>query len=236
MLALCIQKNTFRGNMILRAGLKAPQIDLELLGNLVELVSDIDGGNENECLDKVAKFNLLSETNHKFNDFQGIYGSNGHEEWVKGLLRLKSIKPQFNLTKNELLEITKLAVLGNEAYLDILAKNVSYPFVSELIYYPEEVFDFNNEEPTEEEIVDFLLQYRKTVLSRPEQVKLLTKHMKQELSNDEFRVLSENLVGFELNYLSNWLSENDYTPYEAIQLIYSGKLVADYAATISLKT
>ncbi|NAW84927.1 hypothetical protein [Photobacterium halotolerans] len=230
-----ISEQLFRGNMILRPELQPPEVDVTLLECLTKLASDIDGGKEEECLDKVLEFNFLTETNHQFIDFQGIYGSDGHKEWVHRLLRLKSIVPQPNLTRDELIEITKLAILGDEVYLDILDKNVSYPFVSDLIYYPSNFPEFKNDEPTEEEIVDFLLKYRKTELSKSEKINLLAKHLEQGLSSDEFRLLSENLADFELNYLANWLNTRSFSPSEAIESIHNGEIVSDYAATISLK-
>ncbi|MGF1767941.1 hypothetical protein L4D06_11250 [Enterovibrio makurazakiensis] len=221
--------------MILRPELQPPQMDLVLFERLVALASDIDGGSEEECQSKVHEFNLLSETNHEYVDFQGIYGGAGHEDYVCRLLRLKSISPQFNVTECELIEITRLAVLGDEAYLDILEKNVTYPSVSDLIYYPENVSGLNSDDPTIEEIVTFLLEYKVTELASMEKVKLLTKHIDHHLCDEEFRVLSENLAGFELNYLSGWIRRNNITVRKTIELIESGKITSDYAGTVWLK-
>ncbi|MCC4799636.1 hypothetical protein [Enterovibrio norvegicus] len=221
--------------MKLRPELQPPEVDLTLLKRLTELADDIDGGMEEECIDKVIEFNALAETNHRFIDFQGIYGGEGHSEWVHRLLRLKSIVPQPNITRSELIEITKFVILGDEAFLDILEENVSYPFVSDLIYYPSDFREFENDEPTAEEIVDFLLEYKKTELSTFEQINLLEQHLTEGLSGEEFRLLSENLVGFELNSLANWLRSHRYKASEAITLIHKGEIVCDYAATISLK-
>ncbi len=68
-----------------------------------------------------------------------------------------------------------------------------------------------------------------------EQINLLEKHLTEGLSGKEFRLLSENLVGFELNSLANWLRSHRYKASEAITLIHKGEIVCDYAATISLK-
>ncbi|EGQ9765654.1 hypothetical protein H7696_07400 [Vibrio alginolyticus] len=221
--------------MTLRPELQPKEVDPTLLKRLTQLADAIDGGEEEECREMVSEFNSLSETNHRFLDFQGIYGGEGHEEWVYRLLVLKSIVPQQDITKSELTEIVRLVLLDEDGYLEILDNNVSYPFVSDLIYYPSNFPEFENEEPTEEEIVEFLLTYKKTKLSKSEQVRLLDKHLNQELSSFEFRQLSENLVGFELNSLRCWLNLHSFRASEAIELIHSGELVSDYAATISLK-
>lgn len=221
--------------MTLRPELQPKDVDPVLLERLATLADEIDGGEKDACLDKVLEFNSLSETNHRFIDFQGLYGSSGHEDWARRLLILKSIVPQPDITRNELIEITRLALLGDESYLDILESNVDYPFVSDLIYYPSSFPEFGKDDLTEQEIVDFILNYKKTELSKSEQVRLLEKHVEQGLSHDEFRLLSENLIGFELNYLASWLRSQDFSPSEALELIHQGKIVSDYAATISLK-
>ncbi|WP_045466380.1 hypothetical protein [Vibrio hyugaensis] len=221
--------------MILRSALQPKEVDSILLKRLTELASEIDGGEEKESTSKIIEFNYLTETNHQFADFQGIYGGDGHREWVHRLLKLKSIVPQSNITKSELAEVVRLATLGDESYLGILEKNVTYPFASDLIFYPSDVFKNRNEEPTEQEIVDFLINYKTTELPKLEQLRLFEKHLVQGLSRDEFRLLSENLTGFDLNYLANWLSSCSFSPSEALELIHNGEMVSDYAATISLQ-
>lgn len=218
--------------MKLRKELQPPEIDSNLLEHLTELAEEIDGGYFEDCQSKVAEFNQLSGANLQFMDFQGIYGAMEHKDFVLGLLRRAAIIPQANITRDELIEITKRALLGDEAYLDILELNVSYPMVSDLIYW--EDFPITDDgKSREEKIADFLLNYKKTEISKPEQIKLYTKHIEQGLSKDEFRILSENLEGFELNALVSWSSKNRLNPSKAIELIHAGKIKTDNSGAIT---
>ncbi len=149
---------------------------------------------------------------------------------------MKSIVPQPDITRNEITELVRLAYLGDEKYLEILEKNVTHPFVSDLVFYPSDVLDIELGEPTEQEIAEFLISYKANKLSKIEQTELLEKHLSEGLSRAEFQSLSENLVGFELNYFSSWLKTHNLSAGDGIDLIHSKQITSDYAATIHFKS
>ncbi|MCM0147108.1 hypothetical protein [Photobacterium galatheae] len=223
--------------MNLRAELLPPVLDDERLHRLAQLADWIDGASREESEAWLSEFNQLSETSHEFEDFQGLYGGGEHIDWVRLVLYSVIIQPAENVTRDELVELAHRCMPENdddfEAYLEIFSKNVPYPDISDLIFWPTHVPGFHKEEPTADEIVDFVLNYKKTNLSKHELTKLLSKHINDTLTKEEFYLLSENLEDFELNSLSFWLQRHQIAPQQAIELILAGKIVVNHG-TITL--
>lgn len=215
--------------MNLRAELLPPKFDPELMNRLAQLANDIDGASNEESEPWIDEFSKLIGLSYEWEEFQGIYGGQPHINWVYSTLCWKNIQPISDITRDELIEITRRVMESeDEAYMIILEKNVPCPFASDLIFWPDEVPDFNfsNDGPTAEEVVDFILHYVQTLLSDEDLVKLLDKGMTSELTHEEFYLLSENLGGFEINYLTGWLNKHNLEAEAAIRLIRSGQLVA----------
>ncbi len=218
--------------MELRLELQPSKVNKKLLNRLAKLADSIDGSSEEESKESIAEFNRLSQSSLDYSDFQGIYNAMSHIDWVRLLLSTRMNKRVADVTRDELIEIVN-RISEDDAYLEIFEINTSTPFGSNLIYWPDHVpgFDFGEkQEPSAEEIVDFVLQYKKTVLPKDEIVELLDKHMNSlldtELTIEEFYLLSENLEGFEINYLSIELKKRKITAQEAIELIQEGKIIA----------
>ncbi len=80
----------------------------------------------------LSEFNRLAETEIPIEHFQGIYGGECHVVWVRRLLFEKLIRPAQNVTRDELIEVTRRAMPQNgdpdfEAYERILDVNTDRP-------------------------------------------------------------------------------------------------------------
>lgn len=151
--------------MELRRELLPPELDRALVGRLADLANALDGADRNGCQEALWEFNRLAGTELQFEDFQGIYGGEDHEEWVRRLLWGKAIRPVPGVIREELVEIVRRAMPGNEyedyeAYMAIFDANVPLPHASNLIFYPADYdherdwHDATSYNPTPEEIVD----------------------------------------------------------------------------------
>lgn len=153
--------------MILRHELTPPLLDEQLVARLAELADAIDG-NPSEALR--AEFNKLAGTEVPASFFQGVYGSEGHANFVRRVLRQQDIKPVPDVTRDELVEIVRRAIEFDqvelqEAYMDVFDCNVQRPHASNLIFYPAD-YDPSNDtwgggkpmddyDPSPEQIVDW---------------------------------------------------------------------------------
>jgi hypothetical protein len=125
--------------MDLRRELMPPVLDEQLVARLAELAAQLDGDPDE---DKRAEFNRLAGTDIPMAEFQGIYGAEEHEDYVRRVLYHRLIKPVPNATRAELAEVVRRAMPTNEffdqheAYMAIFDANVPLPKASMLIYYP----------------------------------------------------------------------------------------------------
>ena len=115
--------------MNLRQELTPPLLDEQLVARLAELADAIDG-NPSEALR--AEFNKLANTELPVSFFQGIYGSEDHTNFVRRVLRKQRIKPVPDVTREELVEIVRLAMKPDrdglhEAYMALFDCNVPRP-------------------------------------------------------------------------------------------------------------
>lgn len=158
--------------MKLRPELTPPALDESTVQRLAELADEIDGARPGEWEDQLDEFNRLANTSFPFEIFQGIYGGEEHECWVRRVLWREKVKPVPDITREELIEVARRAMdaenyPANEAYMAIFDANVPLESASNLIYYP---LDYDTESntwgagrpmsdynPTPEQIVDWAL-------------------------------------------------------------------------------
>ena len=156
--------------MKLRPELMPPLLDEELVARLAELAALLDGDPDEA---KRAEFNRLAGTNISMREFQGIYGGENHEEYVRRVLYHRLITPFPGVTRAELAEVVRRAMPSNEffdqheAYMAVFDANVPLPGASNLIFYPPDYDERNNTwaggrpmceyNPTPEQIVDWAL-------------------------------------------------------------------------------
>jgi hypothetical protein len=159
--------------MDLRPELMPPVLDEALVGRLAELAARIDGARPGEADDEHAEFNRLAGTNIPLEEFQGIYGGEEHESWVRRMLYGLRIKPADHVTRAELMEVIRRAMPQNgftdyEAYMAVFDANVPREKASNLIFYPPDYDSRTNSwgggrqmgeyDPTPEQIVEWALK------------------------------------------------------------------------------
>ena len=159
--------------MELRAELKPPDLDEGLVARLAALADRLDGARPGDWEEDLAEFNRLAGTNLAFKDFQGLYGACRYEDWVRGVLYSRLIKPATGATRAELAEVVRRAMPTNEyvdqheAYMAIFDADVPMPKASNLIFYPPDYDSGTNTwgggrqmgeyDPTPEQIVEWAL-------------------------------------------------------------------------------
>ena len=160
----------------LRPELMPPALDEARVRHLAELASrldsPLDGADPGLWEDDVAEFNRVAETAFSIEDFQGIYGAEEHEDWVRRVLIRNTVRPVPDVTRAELAEIIRRAMPQSsdpdyEAYMAIFDANVPLPGASNLTFYPSD-YDpatntwgggrpINEYDPTPEQIVEWAL-------------------------------------------------------------------------------
>ena len=156
--------------MELRPELMPPTLDEALVARLAKLAAQLDGDPDE---DKRAEFNRLAGTDVPMQEFQGIYGGEKHEDYVRRVLYRRLIKPALGVTREELAEVVRRAMPQNEfidqheAFMAIFEANVPLEGASNLIFYPPEYDPVTNTwgggrpmgeyDPTPEQIVEWAL-------------------------------------------------------------------------------
>ena len=158
--------------MDLRAKLMPPLLDEAKVSRLAELAADIDGAGPGQWEDILPEFNRIAGTTFAFEEFQGIYGAEEHDTWVRRILVGQCVRPVPDVTRAELVEIIRRAMPQSgdpayEAYMAIFDANVPRPKASNLIFYPPDYDPATNTwgggrqmgeyDPTPEQIVDWAL-------------------------------------------------------------------------------
>jgi hypothetical protein len=116
-----------------------PKLDNNLVGRLGRLADKIDGARPGEWESNLAEFNRLAGTALVFRNFQGIYGAEEAEDWVKRLLTCQCVKPFSGVTRAELVElVVRIKASGpeQEAFMAIFDANVPLRNASNLVFYP----------------------------------------------------------------------------------------------------
>jgi hypothetical protein len=160
------------GSVKLRPELMPPAVDEAKVAQLARLAARIDGAHPGQWEDELAEFNRLAGTVLTFYDFQGIYGAEEHDVWVRRVLVKLAIHPVADVTRAELIEIVRRAMSQNgyadyEGYMAVFDANVPMPDASNLIFYPPDYNPSTNSwgggrqmgqyDPTPEQVVDWAL-------------------------------------------------------------------------------
>lgn len=148
--------------MELRQELMPPALNEARVARLTELAAGIDGAHPGQAEHELAEFNHEAGTTFAFLDFQGIYGGQDHDTWVRKVLAKPFQKRLPDVTRAELLELARRVMEADgeeheiDFWLDMLALNIPDPRVSDLIFWPGEYFgDGNNaRELTPEQVID----------------------------------------------------------------------------------
>jgi hypothetical protein len=141
----------------IRRELMPPILDADAVARLTDLAANLDGALPGQWEDGLAEFNRLAGTALAIEDFQYIYESEPHGDWVRRLLYRRLVAP-CELTRDEMVEIVSRAMPPNgnadwEFYLQLLLVNCKHPAGSNLIFWPNLVPELpQDREPTAEEI------------------------------------------------------------------------------------
>lgn len=149
--------------MELRPELMPPALDGAKVQKLAEVASKLDGYNSLDVEGLLQTFNREAGTDLGLEDFQEIYCSEDHEDWVRRLLYQQTLGPDPNLSRAEMAEIVSRVIGGadHDFYLELLLVNCRHPSASDLIFWPNLVPDLpQDREPTAEEIADLAMRGR----------------------------------------------------------------------------
>jgi hypothetical protein len=149
----------------LRPELMPPPLDEAKVAHLAELAATIDGANPGQWEDELAEFNRGASTDLKFLDFQGIFGGQEHDCWVRKLLAESHQQRLPDITRAELIELARRVAEADgteheiDFWLDMLVLNIPDPQVSDLIFWPGEYFGDgdNSREFTPEQVIEIAL-------------------------------------------------------------------------------
>jgi len=125
----------------LRPELMPPALHQAQVQRLARLAARLDGRGP-RWEKGLAEFNRLAGTDFRIEDFQGIHGAEGHEDWVRRVLCHQIIKPAPTITRAGLVEVARRAMPRNEyvdeheAYGAVFDANVPLEGASNLICYP----------------------------------------------------------------------------------------------------
>ncbi|MFJ2288313.1 hypothetical protein ACIOUF_18455 [Pseudomonas iridis] len=158
--------------MKLRPDLMPPVLDEPLVARLTMLAAEIDCGHEEQAQSQVAVFNREAMTALEFIDFQGIYGGQSHDTWVRKVLATPYERRVADVTKQELVELARRVMEGDgaehevEFWLSMLAINIPNERISDLIFWPDEYFDEADypQQLSPEQVIEIALKDKDVVL------------------------------------------------------------------------
>ncbi|MEG0558099.1 MAG: hypothetical protein RR574_16785 [Comamonas sp.] len=134
----------------LRSELMPPALDESLVARLAKFAEEIDCGHPEQTRNQVAAFNQQAMTELEFVDFQGIYGGQSHDTWVRKVLASPYERRVENITKQELIEMARRVMAHDgdehavEFWLSMREINIPNDRISDLIFWPDEYFDDAN--------------------------------------------------------------------------------------------
>ena len=151
--------------MTIRSELNVPPIDEELVARLAPLAAKIDGARTGEWENALEEFNRLSPRPLAFNDFQGIYGAEDHDVYVRRFLATHNPPTIPNLSRDDpassFARILNPDCPDHEQWflIDTLTQNLADSQISDLVYWPGEYFGDgdNAREMTATEMADAAL-------------------------------------------------------------------------------
>lgn len=133
--------------MEIRHDLMPPVLDESLVSRLTKLAEEIDCGQPEQAQSQLTEFNREAMTALEFIDFQGIYGGQTHDTWVRKVLAKPYERRVVGVTKQELVELVRRVMEGDgadhevEFWLSMLEINIPNERISDLIFWPDEYFD-----------------------------------------------------------------------------------------------
>jgi hypothetical protein len=133
--------------MELRSELMPPVLDESRVARLTKLAQEIDCGHPELTLSQLAQFNREAMTELEFIDFQGIYGGQDHDTWVRKILATPYEQRVADITRQELIELARRVMEGDgadhdvEFWLSMLEINIPNERISDLIFWPDEYFE-----------------------------------------------------------------------------------------------
>lgn len=156
--------------MELRPELMPPELDEPRVVRLTGFSQEIDGGTLDETRNQLAAFNREAKTDFEFIDFQGIYGGQDHDTWVRQVLGTPHEVHVANITQAELVEMARRVMKceGPEHaiyfWLSMLKINIPNERISDLIFWPGEYFgdeydEGNSQELSPEQVIDIALRH-----------------------------------------------------------------------------
>lgn len=157
--------------MELRPDLMPPMLDESLVARLTNLSEQIDCGHPEQIREQLAAFNREAMTELEHIDFQGIYGGQDHDTWVRKILATPYERRVAEVTKCELIEMARRVMECDGAehdidfWLNMLAINIPNERVSDLIFWPDEYFgDMNySQRLSPEQVVEIALKDKDVV-------------------------------------------------------------------------
>ncbi len=143
-----------------------PQLDESLIQRLAALASEIDGCHESLADELVQEFNSLAGTDIPYSEFQGIYGAEEHEDYVRRVLTAKLTTADSTIGREELTKMFAriTANPSDGAYLAFVFSTIEKTFgdtqVSDLVFWPGYYFGDgeNSRELTPEQMADAVLE------------------------------------------------------------------------------
>ena len=158
--------------MELRPERMPPVLEEAKVRHLARLAARLDGASPGQWEEDLEEFNRVAGTSLPLKDFQGIYGGEDHEDWVRQLLIGRAVRPVADVTRTELAEVVRRAMPTSghadfEAYMAVFDANVPLPGASNLIFYPSDYDPATNTwaggrpvgeyDPSPEQIVEWAL-------------------------------------------------------------------------------
>jgi hypothetical protein len=142
-----------------------PVLDEAMVARLARLAARIDGAHPGQWEDELAEFNREAGTTLAFGDFQGIYGGQEHDTWVRNILGQKWVRRLPDIHRTELVELARRVMTSDgkehEMYfwLEMLEVNIPDPQISALFSWPGEFFGDGDDsrELTPEQAIDIAL-------------------------------------------------------------------------------
>lgn len=141
-----------------------PELDPAQVDELAALASEIDGDSEEGAASLVEAFNRSAGTSLTHADFQGIYGGEEHEDFVRRVLIMQATTARPDLTRDELVELVQ-SVLDDAVNDDLVAyvgtlvrKTYGEPAFTDAVFWPDVFFGEDVGQPTAADIADTILE------------------------------------------------------------------------------
>jgi hypothetical protein len=156
--------------MDLRPEFQTPPLDESLVARLADLAATIDGARPGEADDELAEFNALVGTTFEVDVFQGIYGGENHDVWVRRLLSTRLAPVVTDLTRDDLIAaFARILARDRRSEEDrdylcaVLQRSLDDPQITDLVDWPGEYFGDgdNSRSLSPEEMADAALAKRR---------------------------------------------------------------------------